>query len=239
MPRHAHTRSLNPGAAAISSKVAGSAGQQRHLNSASRVVMQDRLSLPAPAIWDGHGRLRVTDKPDRVAMAYHEAGHAVIARVQGIECVQVVMFSPIDGLAAGTQTTKATWLAIDADPATLLGAIKKDIVVSLAGPCGEMKYRNKPWHQKYFKRWVSDFKSARDRARYAALVATGADRSSGSHHPTADQIAIADKLPVHCLDIATYLVNTHWPAIERVARVLIVRDMLDQAELDCLIAEAE
>ena len=40
----------------------------------------------------------------RIIMAYHEAGHAVIARVQGIECLCVVMFSPIDGLAAGTRT---------------------------------------------------------------------------------------------------------------------------------------
>jgi hypothetical protein len=238
MSQHANARTVIRARAAIS-KMAGSAGQQRHLNSASRVVMQDRLSLPAPAIWDGHGRLRVTDKPDRVAMAYHEASHAVIARVQGIECIQVVMFSPIEGLAAGTQTVKATFLAIDADSATLLAAIKKDIIVSLAGPCGEMKYRDKPWHQKYFKRWVNDFRSARDRARHAALVATGADRSSGSHHPTAEQIAYADELPLQCLATASDLVNTYWPSIKRVARVLMTRDMLDQAELDCLITEAE
>jgi hypothetical protein len=173
------------------------------------------------------------------AMAYHEAGHAVIARVQGIECPLVVMFSPFEGVAAGARTVKATFLALDADPATLLAAIKKDIVVSLAGPCSEMKYRNKPWDKKYFRRWNNDFKSAQIGGRRAAIIATGVgvDRSSVIHHPTAEQIAIADEVPLECLAMASDLVEAHWPAIEHVAQALMTRDRLDQAELDRLMAE--
>lgn len=77
----------------------------------------------------------------RMIMAYHEASHAVIARVQGIECLCVVMFSPIEGLAAGTRTPISTYH--DA------GQFRKGIIVTLAGPCGEMKHRNKPWSRKY------------------------------------------------------------------------------------------
>ena len=187
---------------------------------------------------------------EHAAMAHHEAGHAVIARVQGIECVEVVMFSPIEGLAGGAQIVKATFQAFGGDMAALLAAIKKEIVISLSGPCGEMKYRDKPWHKKYFRRWASDFQSAQRGARRAALTATGVsidypprniERDGAGlaiHHPTAEQIAIADELPLECLATASDLVEAHWPAIKRVAQALMTRDNLDQAELDRLIAEA-
>jgi hypothetical protein len=190
------------------------------------------------------------NKSERLACAHHEAGHAVIARVQGVECLQVVMFSPMEGMEAGAQTVKATEDAYDGDQAAFLAATKADIIVSLAGPCSEMKYRDKPWAEKYFRRWNSDFLSAQRSARRAAMITTGVSvnyppRKIGRdaaglaiHRPTAEQIEIADSLPLECMAAASDLVGAHWTAIERVAQALMIRDRLDQAELDRLIAEA-
>jgi hypothetical protein len=164
----------------------------------------------------------------RMIMAYHEASHAVIARVQGIECLCVVMFSPVDGLAAGTRTPISTYR--DADQ------FRKSIIVTLAGPCGEMKHRNKPWSRKYLKRWQSDYENARTAARQAALIATGVDPGSvGSIQPTTEQIAYCNDLLLDCLDTARNLVNEHWLAIGRVAQTLMTCDLLDQIDLDHLI----
>jgi hypothetical protein len=165
----------------------------------------------------------------RMIMAYHEASHAVIARVQGIECLCVVMFSPIEGLAAGTRTPISTYH--DA------GQFRKGIIVTLAGPCGEMKHRNKPWSRKYLKRWQSDYENARTAAHQAALAATGVDPGSvRSIKPTAEQIAYSNDLLLDCLNTARNLVNKHWLAIERVAQTLMISDLLDQIDLDHLIA---
>jgi hypothetical protein len=187
---------------------------------------------------------------ERTACAYHEASHAVIARVQGVECIQVLMSSPIEGLAAGAQIVKASYGAFDGDQAALLAVLKKETIVSLAGPCGEMKYRNKPWDKKYFRRWNSDFESAQRSARRAALTATGVsidhpprniERDAAGlsiHRPTAEQIAYADEVGLECMATASDLVEAHWPAIERVAQTLMKCDRLDQAELDRLITQA-
>ena len=66
-------------------------------------------------------------------IAYHEAGHAVVARVLGLGVVHVAMF-PTDGDGlAGAQTWSAAWLARDADHSTKLRALENDAKVNLAG----------------------------------------------------------------------------------------------------------
>jgi hypothetical protein len=153
----------------------------------------------------------------RSTVAYHEAGHAVIARVQGIECHGVLMFPPLGTAgAAGTMTKRATTtLARDAERATVLAAIRKDIIVNLAGPCSEAKY-HKP-RQKYPDQWKHDHKSAEARAIWAALVATGVDLDSLTRNPdghinlSAEQAAFVTDLLQQCRDAVSNLVDEHWP----------------------------
>jgi hypothetical protein len=174
----------------------------------------------------------------RAKTAHHEASHAVIARMQGLACPYVTMFATDAMGAAAATTACATHRARGADQATLLAAIRKDIIVCLAGPCGQARYR---WPaQKFPVEWQSDIEDAHTFAIRAALVASGVDlpqKPDGSVtiDLSADQQAYANDLIEQCRDTATDLVKEHWPAIVRVAQRLMVCDLIDQNELDRLI----
>lgn len=59
--------------------------------------------------------------------AYHEAGRAVVARTFGITMSHVTMLSTDDMTAGSALADSASWLARDADQATRLAAIEKDM----------------------------------------------------------------------------------------------------------------
>jgi hypothetical protein len=77
---------------------------------------------------------------EEITTAYHEAGHAVIARMLGIAVEYVTTLSD-DRTNGVALTHSAAFLAQDADQTTRLVAITKDMVVSLAGPYAEMRSR--------------------------------------------------------------------------------------------------
>ena len=57
-----------------------------------------------------------------LAKAYHEAGHAVVARTLGITLSYVTMLPTDDMPAGGALGNSASWLARDTDQATRLAA---------------------------------------------------------------------------------------------------------------------
>ena len=71
------------------------------------------------------------------AIAHHEAGHAVIGRVLGIE-VEFVTITPDIDFAGSCTSDYAMYLAFFANDATRLSAIEKDTIVTLAGPIAEV-----------------------------------------------------------------------------------------------------
>lgn len=181
----------------------------------------------------------------RAVIGHHEGSHAVIARVLDIDCPYVAMFATDEAGTPAVQTRSATYLARDADQATQLIAIGKDITVALAGPCGEEKHRKST--KKHPEQWRGDVELAHNLAIRAALVATGVDVRSLAQNPdgsvnvslNADQLAYANDLIRQCRDAASDLIDANWLAIERVAQALMTCELLDQAELDRLIAAAE
>jgi ATP-dependent Zn protease len=170
--------------------------------------------------------------------AYHEAGHAVIARVQGIPVDYVVLFPDSDALAL---TQSAAYLARDADQATRLAAIMKDIIVCLAGPYAQHRHRplKKPGIETTAE-WEGDFDNVRGLAVTAALIASGADISQFDPAipvtlTTEEQQAYVVDMLRRAQDTTRDLVAEHWLAIERVAKALLDRPILDGVELDELI----
>ncbi|HYA29870.1 MAG TPA: hypothetical protein VEI95_13690 [Acidobacteriota bacterium] len=73
--------------------------------------------------------------------AYHEAGHAVVARTLGIAMSYVTTLPTEDMTAGGALANSASWLARDADQATQLAAIEKDMKACLAGPHAQARYQ--------------------------------------------------------------------------------------------------
>lgn len=158
----------------------------------------------------------------RERAALHEAGHAVIARVLGICIAEVTI-----GHDAGVQPD---WWEDRLPREQVAEAFAK---FSLAGPAAQCRNRRRRGNRfaivvVLLREGSNDYESAMIQVR----CATGAW--------TDDPVkkAAADALFELWLDETEKLVDEHWPAIERVARALLVCPVLDQATVDEVIAGA-
>jgi ATP-dependent Zn protease len=167
-------------------------------------------------------------------VAYHEAGHAVVAGRLGLKIVYVNI---LDG-GEGALTESATSLARDLDKETYLAAISKDIIVALAGPLAQQRRRAPP-AKRQLAEWEDDIRVATSLAFSAALVASGVERDQIDlamlDNLNADQRAHANHLFGQCNDRARELVVDHWPVIDKVAQALLSRPILRADDLDKLM----
>jgi hypothetical protein len=179
--------------------------------------------------------------------AYHEAGHAVVARTLGVAVTYVTTFSTGSDNQGGAETHSAAWQARDADRPTQLVAIGKDIKVSMAGPQAEHRHRpikHTKWSllaadaKPYW--WAGDFTVARNSACQVVLLKDGTVATTTFDAITVKlnmpQIAEIDRLIDQFWKETEMLVDQHWPAIERTAKALLSGRPLVQDELDALIA---
>jgi hypothetical protein len=178
---------------------------------------------------------------DRIK-AYHEAGHAVVARALGIAVTYVTIFSTSPGNQGGAQTHSAAWDARNADLPARLAAIGKDLEVSLAGPLAERRHRpvkridfntDKPYW------WANDLAKAKSCAIQVVLLKDGTISTDDTRtvHLNEAQLAEVNRLIRQSWQETEALVERHWPAIERTANALLSGRPLDQDELDALIAD--
>ncbi|UGY21831.1 hypothetical protein HU675_0027900 [Bradyrhizobium septentrionale] len=167
-------------------------------------------------------------------VAYHEAGHAVIAWMLGLKVEYVNI---LDG-GAGAHTESATYAARDLDNETYLAAISKDIIVALAGSCAQQKHRP-PSGRRQPAEWEDDRQVATSLGCRAALVASAVERDQidlamlNNLNPGQQEYAI--HLFRQCGDRARELVADHWPVIEKVAQALLGRPILAADDLDKLM----
>jgi hypothetical protein len=181
-----------------------------------------------------------TAKAKRVRrmIAYHEAGHAVAARVLGIEVSELRVANVTsydDDYQAHAQTRSAAYFAED-NPAAKVAGFEIDLKVALAGPLAQMQ----AGYSFEFDFDDPDMQNAMSSAAKLARLGAGLPAE-----PASDQkefIGPGDPLHVAVWEIfnrvqasAAAVVHQNWIAIIRVAAVLQRQDRLDQAELDCLI----
>ncbi|WP_051677457.1 hypothetical protein [Bradyrhizobium sp. URHD0069] len=171
-----------------------------------------------------------------LVLAYHEAGHAVIAHALGIAVKYVTTLED----ASAALTHSATYLARDADHPAQLEAIRKDVIVCLAGPHSQAKHRRPK--KKEPDEWKDDIETASGLAARAGLVATGIDLRRLDENfeccLTAYQAEFAADLFQHCSEKARNLVDEHWTAIDTVAKALLSRPVLNGDDIAELIGRS-
>ena len=148
-------------------------------------------------------------KSERLAVtAHHEAGHAVIARKLGLEVTYVTIIPDLD-YSGFVDFQNATYPARNADLATQISAIEKDVMVKLAGPAAESRYR--PPSEREAAGWWHYARKA-----VTALVRLAIELKHGvAWEP--ERAELFDQLSIQ----TEIMVDEHWPAIQRVAHGLL------------------
>ena len=173
--------------------------------------------------------------------AYHEAGHAVAARVLGVAITYASLF-PTDGTNEGNVLTRSAAAGAKEgnDVARKRRAFEIDAIVSLAGPHAQLKRRPTTDIKRASRaEWISDLESARQSTVKAALLETNPDQWFDQDTRitlSADDVAEADRIYERVEAETRTLVEENWPAIERVASALLNRPLLLCEEIDVLIA---
>ncbi len=162
-------------------------------------------------------------KSERLAVtAHHEAGHAVIARKLGLEVTYVTIIPDLD-YSGFVDFQNATYPARNADLATQISAIEKDVMVKLAGPAAESRYR--PPSEREAAGWWHY-----DRKAVTALVRLAIELKHGvAWEP--ERAELFDQLSIQ----TEIMVDEHWPAIQRVAHGLLDLRALNAVDVDDLI----
>jgi hypothetical protein len=181
-------------------------------------------------------------KSERQAViAYHEAGHAVIARKPGLEVTSVTIVPNLEYAGHCAINESATYLTRNADLATQISASETDTIIFLAGPAAECLYRRPS--KREMACWDGDREAVINSVSRA--VDFKHDILTG-HGPECDgelYDQLCDEFDQLCgelnnrLSVKTMmLVGKHWSAIERVANGLRESKLLIQTDVDDLIA---
>jgi hypothetical protein len=181
-------------------------------------------------------------KQNRKRISFHEAAHAVARRMQGGEVIAVMMFHTDENTPASTFGDCAAFHAKQ-DAASLIAALESDIRVSLAGPVGDELYSKGRSLSRKMRDGATDDdeQSLNCAVRVAMLIADEPIPEILPGERVTVDINEATFENAHTIlrrlrKETKILLTEHWPAIERVAEVLMTSDIMYRDELDRLIA---
>jgi ATP-dependent Zn protease len=178
----------------------------------------------------------------KISLAYHEAGHAVIARMLWIE-VRLATIRP-NKFFDGHVTLGASWLDRDDANGTNVAEDREEewrrriemaedrAKLALAGPIAEMKYRPTLNGEDF-----ADYSDLFDVAVYLKIA--------GGFSPISEVLVPGKPLQQTNREVSRLwerlqadtadLVELHWPSIERVAEALLIHEELGQKEIEALV----
>lgn len=170
-------------------------------------------------------------------VAYHEAGHAVVARVLGVDVIYAATFPTGPNNSANVRTASAAYRARGGGVAVQIAGCEADAKVQLAGPHAQHRYCPVK-HRAYWKHeWRGDLDAAKQFIGHSILIRDGIEPRDGlSITLTPDQQTAGETTLTRVIAETEALVEAHWPAIERVAETLVRRPMIGEDDLDALIA---
>jgi hypothetical protein len=174
----------------------------------------------------------VSKKRTKEAIAYHEAGHAVIARVLGIGVTHVALTDGNPGL----RTLWGDYYEAHSVPARI-AALERHAKVSFAGQIAQVRQRahTDAEVRRQGKGWSTDWRNADNYTAMAVSLKKGIEPVPGTAFDSAIA-AEADVLENRLLAETMILVEQNWPGIERVAKGLLRRSFLTGDDIDALIA---
>jgi hypothetical protein len=151
-------------------------------------------------------------------IAYHEAGHALIACLLGGE-VQIVTIEPDDDDGPDREgDTQVLWRSGDTGKAFATKAVQ----VSLAGPVAEMIYSGDPYHPALVAEWAADWKDA-----WEAAIAL---------HP--DEVRRMDYLERTSVQLYHRLQREEmWAALAALADHLLAHETLEGEQVEEIVSE--
>jgi hypothetical protein len=172
-----------------------------------------------------------------VEMAFHEAGHAVVARMLGVELSHVALFATTDEGTPVAQTHSAAWLSRNGDLSARLAAYEKDITVMFAAAHAQNKHRPRSY-KKLMRDCEDDVEQARNFLLHMVLLNAGVEvetATPGTILLTDQQLAEMNEIQRRLWAKAATLVEENWPAIEQTAEALLDHKILVQDEVDLAI----
>ena len=95
-------------------------------------------------------------------VAYHEAGHALVAHILGGKVKQITIDPDNDDGPERFGDTEIRWKRTTDETQLLQNVIQ----VSLAGPVAEMIYSGDPYHPGLVPEWAADWREAWDAAQH-------------------------------------------------------------------------
>jgi hypothetical protein len=190
----------------------------------------------------GAARRLLAASMTKKSLAYHEAGHAVIARVLGIEVLRATIRP--DEFFAGHVMHGARWPDREDANGTIAAEDREEewqrrmemaedrAKLALAGPIAEMKYRP-TLNGEHFANYSDLFNVA------VYLKIAGGFRPISEilvpgkplQQTNGEVSRLWEQLQADTAD----LVELHWLSIERVAEALLIHEELGQEEIEALV----
>lgn len=152
-------------------------------------------------------------------IAYHEAGHVLMALLLGGKVKHVTIEPDDDDGPAREGDTQVLWRRAGISEKEFA---KKVVQVSLAGPVAEMIYSGDPYHPGMVAEWAADWREAWE----AAMVLHPGERQRLEY---LEQISIQLYHRMKGDDL--------WPALAALADNLLAHETLDQEQIEEIAEE--